>query len=294
MNNRWKRLRAALAASVLIAAAGTAHAGPPSDGLSLRAVGLFEAESSSGGSTCTVPSADEGILLNSDQIGLWTTDGAATRGYPLSACGGWMELQNVMTAQGVSIDRVDIRLRIAGAGRFRQYVPTRNGFPTACLSLRKSTIFAGAHLFPLGTDPTFGNTGSGEPHIAFVNLFPMVDAQVIGCLREQYAGLPANVYTSFPLIIRMIASGITDSGQQLKSNAIKFTLSLQHFCGNGRVDAAEQCDPNAPGQCDAAFCDPQERTCKGDSSIFCTTDADCQGRCLPEGDPNECSCLFGE
>ncbi len=293
MNNRWKRLRAALAASVLIAA-GTAHAGPPSDGLSLRAVGLFEAESSSGGGTCTVPSIDDGILLNSDQIGLWTTGGAATTGYPHSPCGGWMELQNVMTTQGVGIDRVDIRLRIAGAGRFRQYVPTRNGFPTACRNLRNSTVFAGAHLFPLGTPPDFGNTGSGKANIAFVNLFPMVDAQVIGCLREQYAGLPANVYTSFPLVIRMIASGTTDSGQRLKSNAIKFTLGLQHFCGNGRVDDSEQCDPNAPGQCNAGICDPQERTCKGDSSVFCATDADCQGRCLQEGDPNECSCLFGE
>jgi hypothetical protein len=293
MNNRWKRLRAALAASVLIAA-GTVHAGPPSDGLSLRAVGLFEAESSSGGSTCTVPSAEDGILLNSDQIGLWTTDGQPTTGYPMSACGGWMELQNTMTAQGINIDRVDIRLRIAGAGRFRQFVPTRGGFPTACRNLRKSTIFAGAHLFPLGTDPGFGNTGSGAPWLAFVNLFPMVDAQVIGCLREQYAGLPANVYTSFPLVIRMIASGISDSGQRLKSNAIKFTLTLQHFCGNGRIDASEVCDPNAPDQCDAGTCDTAEGTCRRSAAVFCQTDADCQGRCLQEGDPNECTCLFGE
>jgi len=293
MNNRWKRLRAALAASVLIAA-GTAYAGPPSDGLSLRAVGLFQAESSSGGGSCTVPDNENGILLNSDQIGLWTTDGAATTGYPLTSCGGWMELQNVMTTQGVNVDRVDIRLRIAGAGRFRQYVPTRNGFPTACKSLRNSTIFAGAHIFPNGTDPAFGNTGSNDPHLAFVNLFPMVDAQVIGCLREQYAGLPANVYTSFPLVIRMQASGITDSGKRLKSNAIMFTLTLQHFCGNGRVDASEECDPNAPNQCDGGVCDPNESTCKGNSSVFCTTDADCQGRCLQEGDPNECTCLFGE
>jgi len=293
MNNRWKRLRAGLAVSVLIAA-GTAHAGPPSDGLSLRAVGFFVAEASSGDSTCTVPSIDEGILQTSDQIGLWNTSGAATLGYPASPCGGWMELQNVMTEQGVSIDRIDLRLRIAGAGRYRQFVPTRNGFPTACLNLRKSTIFAGAHLFPLGTDPNFGNTGSGAPNVGFANLFPMVDAQVIGCLREQYAGLPANVYTSFPLIIRAVATGTTDSGQKIKTNAIKFTLTLQHFCGNGRVDAGEVCDPNAPGQCNAGFCVPEEGTCKGNTSIFCQTDADCQGRCIQEGDPNECNCLFGE
>jgi len=118
--------------------------------------------------------------------------------------------------------------------------------------------------------------------------------KVIGCLREQYAGLPANVYTSFPLVIRAVGSGITDSGDALWVASTYSLLTLQHFCGNGRVDASEECDPNAPNQCDGGVCDPSESTCKGNSAIFCTTDADCQGRCLQEGDPNECSCLFGE
>jgi len=290
MGNRWKRLRAAVAASMLVA--GPAAAGVPDDGLSLRAVGFFEA-SSSGDGTCTVPSATSGIPVSSDAIGLSHTFGDPTVMYPQSRCLGWMQLQNVMTAQGVSIDRVDIRLRIAGAGRFRQFVPTRNGFPTACRNLRRSTIFAGAHLFPYGTPPDVGNTGAGVPHLAFVNLFPMVDAQALSCLREQYTGLPASVYVSLPLIIRAVATGITDSGERLRSNPIKFTLTLLHLCGNGRIDDGELCDPNAPDTCNVGPCDVAVNSCRDNPAIFCQTDADCAGRCLQEGDPMECSCLYG-
>jgi hypothetical protein len=292
MNNRWKRLRAALAASVLIAA-GTANAGTPIDGLSFRAVGFFEAEASTGGDTCTIPTADDGVPVNSDQRGLWNTFGIPTISYPESICKGWLELQNVMTSQGVSVDRVQLSLRIAGANRFRQFVPTRNGFPTACRSLRKSTVFTGAHLFPFGTSPDFGNTGSGQAHLAFVNMLPMVDAQVIHCLREQYAALPSNVYVSFPLIITAVATGISDSGQRLKSNPVRFTLTLHHLCGNGRIDNLEACDPNAPSNCGVGPCDVENATCRGNEKVGCQTDADCGGHCMQQGDPMECNCAYG-
>ena len=285
MGNRLMRLRAALAASMLIV--GTAAAGVPEEGLVLRAAGMFWAEASGDGQ-CAIPGVDDGIPVSSDAINL-----SAEVLYPLDSCGGWMQLQNVMTAQGVTILRVEIRHKIAGAGRFRQFVPTRNGFPTACRNLQRSTVFAGAHLWPLGTDPGFGNTGSGAPHLAFVNLFPMLDAQTLGCLREQYSGLPASVYTSFPLVMRMKAVGITDTGDIIRSNVIRFTLNLLHLCGNGRIDITEDCDPNGTDTCNVGPCDTENGGCRDNGAIFCQTDADCAGRCLQEGDPNECSCLYG-
>ena len=290
MGNRWSRLRTALAAMVLVA--GTAWAGVPDDGLSLRALGFFEAESSGSG-TCEIPSATGGIPLSSDVIGLNNTFGIPTIMYPPSGCGGWLQLQNTMLAQGVSIDRIDIRLRIAGAGRFRQFVPTRTGFPTACRAIRKSVIFSGMHLFPFGSTPDNGNTGSGVPHLGFVNVFPMVDPQVMSCLREQYSGLPPSVYASFPLIVRAVATGITDSGKQVRSNPAKFTLTLIHLCGNGRLDNSEVCDPNAPNTCDIGPCDTSVGECRDDPAVSCQTDADCSGHCIQEGDPMECSCLYG-
>ena len=78
----------------------------------------------------------------------------------------------------------------------------------------------------------------------------------------------------------------------MRSRPISFTLTLQHLCGNGRQDDFENCDPNAPGQCAAGSCDPTTRTCTNDDRIACSTDADCSGTCLPQGDVNECTCLF--
>src|SRR5258706_5423909 len=225
MANRWNRLRAVRAAAIVVAAAVPARA---DDGMVLRAVGFFEAEASGSSGSCAIPTAKDGVPVTSAVIGLTNTDGEPTVVYPFSSCQGYVQLQNVMTSQGINVDSADIRLRIIEANRFRQFVPTRSGIPTACRNLRRSKLFTAAHLFPLGAPPDFGNTGSGVPHLAFIQLLPMVDAQVFGCLREQYSGLPPNVYASFPLVIRVTASGTTDSGQRVKSNAIQFTLTLLH------------------------------------------------------------------
>jgi hypothetical protein len=277
----------------LIAVAAGRSAYASSDGLVLKAGGFFEAEASLGGQ-CEIPSIEDGIPVNTDSMGLWNTLGIPTSSYPpfSTRCLGWMQVINTQVGQGIDIEAIDIRLRIAGAGRFRQFVPTRNGFPTACRSLRRYKIFTGAHLFPLGSDPAFGNTGSGVPHVAFVQLMPMVNAQVFHCLREQYAALPSSTYVSFPLVIRATALGRNDDGSRVKSQPISYTLTLQHLCGNGRQDDFENCDPNAPGQCAAGVCDADSRTCTNDDDISCTTDADCNGTCLPQGDVNECTCLY--
>ena len=287
---RGTAMRAALAAVVMLAMVGEAGAG--TDGLVLRAAGFFEAEASDDGK-CQIPTVDSGIPVSSDEIGLWNTLGFPTVSYPLTRCGGWMEVVNMMTRQGISIDNVELKMRIAGAGRFRQFVPTRNGFPTACRSLRKVQVFSGAHLFPFGFTPDgTGNTGSGAPHVAFVNLFPMVNAQIIHCLRAQYAALPSDVYVSFPLIIRAVATGVADDGTSFRSNPIQFTLTLDHLCGNGRIDNAEVCDPNAPNTCLAGTCDTASGACSVVKSIPCSSNADCIGTCLPQGDLMECNCVY--
>ena len=265
MRNRWNTMRAALAVMVLVASAGVARAN--TDGLVLRAAGFFQAQSASGSGTCSIPTISTGIPYSSDTLGLWNTFGIDTIQYPQTFCDGWLELQNNMISQGVSIDHVDLRLRIAGANRYRQYVPTRNGWPTACKSLRHSQIFSGAYLWPLGTDPSIVNTGSGQPNVAFVNLFPMVSAQVIECLREQYASLPSDVFVSFPVVIRAVAYGVADNGSNYTSNPNQLTINFLHLCGNGRIEFGEECDPGAANSC----------VLVGSS-------------CIPQGDPMECTC----
>ena len=287
-NRRWT-MRAAFGALMVLAAAHVADAN--TDGLVLRAAGFFEAESSQGAGTCTVPGVTSGVARSSDSIGLVDTLGVPTVEYPDNVCFGWLELQNAMLVQGVSVLQVGIKLKIAGAGRFRQFVPTRNGWPTACKSLRHATVFTGAYLFPITTPPNFGNTGSGAPQVAFVQLQPMVSAQVFQCLREQYGALPSDVYVSLPLVITATAQGITDNGSTVKSNPVNFTLTLNHLCGNGRLDVGEVCDPNAPNTCNVGPCDVVSHTCQRANTVPCATDADCSGTCLPAGDPMECSCV---
>jgi hypothetical protein len=289
MRNRWRILGVAIGAVLVATMTRSAHASTA--GLVLRAGGFFEASQSQGGQ-CEVPTISNGIAVSTAQMGLWNTFGVPTSSYPLTRCEGWMEVINNQTSQGISVEMIDLRYRIAGAGRFRQFVPTRNGFPTACRSLRRSKVFTGAHLFAVGSDPDLSQTGSGAPHIAFVQLMPMVNAQVFHCLREQYAALPSNVYTSFPLIVRATAIGRTDAGDIVRSQPISFTLTLQHLCGNGRKDDLEFCDPNAPGQCTFGLCDTDNNVCTLDDRIRCFSDLDCAGTCMPQGDVNECLCVF--
>jgi hypothetical protein len=292
MRNRWQTpVRAVFAAVMLLSAAGGARAN--SDGLSFRAVGFFQGTSSADG-TCIVPSINSGIADNTNEIGLLNTHGVPTVSYPSNgdACGGWIELQNMMTAQGISVDYVDIKLRIAGAGQFRAFVPTRNGFPSACRSVRHSRLFLGVHLFPLGTPDNVGQTAGGVPHLAFVQLLPLVSAQTMRCLQEQYVTLPADVFSSFPVVIKATAVGIGDDGSHFTSNPISYTLTLNHLCGNGRIDVTEQCDPNAPNTCFGGACDISNGTCKVLKNVACLSDADCAGTCLPQGDPMECNCVF--
>jgi 3-dehydroquinate synthase len=291
MNNRWKRLRAALAASVLMAA-GTANAGVPSDGLSLRAVGLFEAESSSGGSTCTVPDSTNGILLNSDQIGLWTTDGVATTGYPLTACGGWMELQNVMTAQGsastASTSGCASRAPAASVSSCRRATASRpRAEPAEQHDLRGRASLPVRHRSGLRQH----RVGRAVDRVRE----PLSDG------RRPGHRLPARAVRRPPgERVHVVPAGHPDDrvGHHGQRPEAQVELDQVHadVAALLRQRSRRRCRavrPERPRPVRCWHLRSGEGTCKADASIFCTTDADCQGRCLQEGDPNECSCLFG-
>jgi len=301
MRNRWWTMRAALAAAMVLGLAGRTVA-DDQDQLVLRAVGFFQGTTDSGGSTCQVPSVENGIADNFTEMGLYNTCAgnfcSPTLSFPdrtnafAAPCGGWIEVQNMSTTQGVYIDRVDIKLRVGNARRFNQFVPTVKAFPTACRSVRNAKLFTGLHLFPLGTPTGVGNTAGGVPHLGFIQLLPMVSAQVFRCLQQQYGALPADTYVSLPLVIQATVRGTLDDGGRRRSNTINYTLTLDHLCGNGAVDGTEQCDPAAPNQCNAGSCDTGSSTCTSNTTIHCVSDADCAGTCIPPGTAQECSCVF--
>ncbi len=285
----------ALVAAVMLAA-GPVHASNNPNGVVFRAVGFAagEAEISGGQIKCKIPDIDGAIRDGAFAYGLWNTYGFQSLAFPdvnqpfANPCGGYLQVQSNLIGQSIMVERVEFRFAIPGAGRLRQFVPTRHRFPIACRDFRAATIYTGAMLNPVNS--TQVSSSSGAPNVAFMQMIPMVTPQLLHCLRSVYAGISTDMLVSLPLVIRATAVGRADSGDIYRSNTARYTLTLRHTCGNGRVDDGEQCDPNAPdtcsGLCDGGSCTlPVGRTC--------VVDSDClQGTCVTPDDPSECICTY--
>jgi hypothetical protein len=291
-------VRGLLVASLVVASMmGRAEA--DSDGLVLRAVGWYQGDASitQSGIRCEVPNIDGAISDGFYTMGIWNTFGEQTIQFPdrnsafANPCGGYIQLWNSMVKQGITLNRVNLSYRIGQARRFDAVVSQRRGWPTACNQFRNATIYAGIRLGP--NDPLAPpSNNSGLPNVAFIQVVPMISASVFGCLREQYASLPPDVYTDFPLIVKARASGFADNGNRYVSNVIKYTLNLRHVCGNGRLDDGEACDLTASGAACSGSAICVGNTCIGDPTRGCNTDADCIGTCQPAGSLEECTCTY--
>jgi hypothetical protein len=287
-----------MAAGLLaVSMTGRADAGD-SAGLVLRAAGFWQGKASINDNsiTCQVPTLDTALTDGFFTMGIWNTFGEQTLQFPdrnssfANPCGGFLQLWNSMTKQGITLNRINLTYRIANSKRFDSVVSQKKGFPTACNTFRKSTIYAGVHLYP--NDPTAPSSNSGAPNVAFLQVVPMVSPSLFACLREQYASLPPDIYTDFPLIIKARAIGIADNGDRFVSNVVKYTLDLRHLCGNGRLDDGEICDESSSGTpCSgSAIC--VGNVCIGDPTRACNDDADCVGTCHPAGSVEECTCTY--
>jgi hypothetical protein len=287
-------LTTALVLAIVLGARVAAADNNP-NGQSFRAAGWFKgmAEITDTEIKCEIPTLSSAIADGLFAMGIWNTFGRPNLYFPdpngpfSNPCGGWIQLQNNLIGQSILLDHVNLAFKIPHAGRFRQFVPVRNGFPVACKGLRRDQVFASTLLNPI--DSTQDVSGSGAPNVAFVQILPMVSTEMFNCLRAQYAPLPTDLFSSLPLVIRATAVGISDSGDTFKSNSISYTLNLRHTCGNGRLDDLEMCDPTTPfnscfEECLAGACATTGRAC--------TSSQDCPGTCLTGNSPSECSCIF--
>jgi hypothetical protein len=280
----------------VMAAAEVASADNNPNGVAFRAVGFFKGKSevSEGQIKCDIPTIDSGLSDGSFAIGIWNTFGVPNLYFPdvnsafVNPCGGWLQLQNNLVDQGMLLERVELRYKIPGARRFRQFVPTANGFPIACRQFRRDRLFLGQLLNPINS--TEDINGSGRPNVVFVQLIPMVSTQMFNCLRGQYGGLSTDLFSSLPLVIRATAYSVSDAGDRFQANTIPYTLNLRHTCGNGRIDDGELCDPGEPSPCQHGVC--VAGVCSLDTEKLCNVDGDCNGTCTSTNIPEECICLF--
>jgi hypothetical protein len=299
---RTKGVMGMLAAVLAVmAVAVPAQAGNNPNGTVFRAVGWFRGESqiSDGSITCEIPTAESGIADGAFDMGLWNTLGEAFLYFPDSnsafgnPCGGFLHLQNNLIDQSIVIQRVEFSYKIPGAKRLRQFVPARNGFPTACRSFRKQRLFVGGVLGPVNSTI---DSVSGAPNSLLIKMLPIVNTNVVNCLRSQYGPVPTDVLSSLPLRVTATAVGVSDSGEVYRSNPMPYMLSLRHTCGNGRLDELESCDPTAPVNTCTGFCviatGESFGFCSRNRGVACQADVDCFGQCLDGNSPSECTCLY--
>jgi hypothetical protein len=293
---RMMRLGAILGGLATVLMAGTVLAGS-SDFLVFRQIGWWrgKAEISSGEIKCEIPTVTTAIADGAFSVGIWNTYGEQTLFFPDenavfgNPCGGWLQFQSFLFDQFLSVDHITLKYRIAGARRFRAFVPTRGGLPAACRQFRKATVYTGM-LIPPANSVDHPVSGSGQDNAVFLKINPIVSPQLLYCLRQQYAALDPTLFTSFPLVTTAQAFARSDAGKNYTSNPTSYHLTLRHTCGNGRVDDGEFCDPNSIVNTCAGAC--ASGVCTNNNAISCTTSADCTGTCIGQGDPMECTCTF--
>lgn len=287
-----------LAAALSAAAPAGADNNP--NGTVFRATGWFrgEAEISEGSIRCEVPTINSGISEGAFSMGLWNTYGEPFLMFPDAnsafgnPCGGFLSVQSNLLDQALNVEKIKVTYRIAGAKQFRQFVPTRNGFPIACRPFRKQTLFVAARLNPVNSSE---DLVSGAPNVALIQMLPLVNTGLVNCLRSQYAPLPTDVLSALTLRITATAVGTSDAGETYRANPLAYNLTLRHTCGNGRVDDGELCDPAAPDTC-RGFCvvaaGESTGICSHNEAVVCRNDFDCFGVCTDGGNPSECLCIY--
>jgi hypothetical protein len=293
---RVMRCGAAVVVAAVLAVSSPVGANNNPNGLAFRAVGWYKgkAEISENTIRCEIPSTSTAIGDGAFSLGLWNTFGVDTLQFPdpnnafANPCGVWIQLHNNLIDQGIQVLSVTVKVKVAGARRFRQFVPTRTAFPVACRYLKKQVLFTGIRLNPVNSTQPIA--GTGAPNVGFIQMLPMLPPEMIHCLRTEYVGRASSAFTSLVLVARAVVKGISDSGDTFRSNAIPYTVTLRHSCGNGRVDDGEVCDPAAVGSTCVGVC--SNGTCSQSTAVSCTSDADCQGACVAADDPSECTCLY--
>ncbi len=212
------KVRRAVGVALLLGLAGMTGAGCGDDennqGVSFRAVGIFQGEESDG--ECTVPNADlaiadagisfplDGLLFGFDVV----QGGFPNSSLGFSICRAYIQLTNDLINQSINVERIDFEYEIPGS---RIAVPM-NSMPT------------GFRINPSNADPDTAGAPLGLVNTIFVQPDrQLVPSSLIQFLRQNEPSLPQVPYV---MIVHITAHGRTDTGDTLVSNELRYTIEL--------------------------------------------------------------------
>jgi hypothetical protein len=196
-----------LALVVGLCVVGCGDGGDNDNGIAFRAVGFFQGTLNE--DRCEVPTASQAIADQSQN--LFLDDVLVDSGYPAGVffCRAYVWLENNLVNQAVVVNRLDFEYEIPGS---------RIGLPV-------HTSAVGIRINPISTDPNAPPSPFGPTNV-YIGLpeAQIVPASVVLFLRQNRQTLPELPYT---MIVKMTAHARSDTGQNLTSNEIRYTITWQ-------------------------------------------------------------------
>jgi len=178
-------------------------------GITFRAVGIFQGERQE--DQCEVPTTenqitDASVVLPLNNSLFIDVDG----GYPNSAsstfCRGFLELENNLNDQAITVDRIDFQYEIPGAR----------------ITIPSSSALVGWRLNPANADPETDPNSFGQVNVIFAQLDgQLVPSTLVSFLRQNQPSLPQLPYN---MIIHLTARGRSDSGDTVETNEIRYAV----------------------------------------------------------------------
>jgi hypothetical protein len=191
----------------LVSASCGGSGGDNDQGISFRAVGVFQGETQE--AQCQVPTTENAISDQSASLPL--NSAQLDAGFPnsfsvFSFCRGFLELQNNLFGQAINVERIDFEYEIPGAR----------------IAIPSSSTPTGVRINPADADPQANPNSFGQVNVIFTQLDgQLISSRLVLFLRQNAASLPQLPYV---MIIHITVRGRTDSGDVLVSNEIRYTV----------------------------------------------------------------------
>lgn len=172
-------------------------------GISFRAVGFFQGTVEE--AKCTIPTVQQSIVDTAFVIRL--NDPFLDPGFPpfLASCIGFIELQNNLFNQAITVTAITFKYEIPGAK----------------IAIPSNTAPNGQRVNPANSPET---APSGAPNVIFYQpTGQLIPSTLVLFLRQNILSFPP---LPFPMVIRATAFGVADNGDKFVANEVSYTVEF--------------------------------------------------------------------